>query len=730
MKLIDELKRRNVFRVGAAYVLLGWGVIQVTDTVSPALNLPEWTLSFVTWIGIVGFPIALFFAWAYELTPDGIKRETDVDRAVSIAQATGRKLDIALIAMLVITIAFIAWNTYSRAPDEATLAEVVPSDTGDSDKFQLSSDSVAVLPLVNMSAATDNAFFAGGVHEEILTNLSRIDGLRVVSRTSALRYTNSDLSVTDIGRELNARYIVEGSVRRIENHVRITVQLIDAVEDAHLWANNYDRELVDVFATQSEVARQITNSLHLQIMPETVGALDDMPTRSVKAYDLFLKAKSIERSEYQSESTLRRQRELLEAAVQEDPDFVEAWGYLNEALDDIARTIIQNGWFGDTSEERGRNFEEVRSAAKRALDKAIALDSNNIETLLARASDFVAEQEDSGYRTGRKAYIDQAIELEPDNAFAWYVLAWWHRIEGNGGPATSAFLKALELDPFHARIVTGSLEHFRSSGDQEMTNRLFERLAQIAPETGDDASLAEVSPYGRLNNLMFRFIATADESIVDAYATELEKSTGEFEHPLLETLSRLRLMQFRHDMDGILDARIETMPETQKWDYFFAYTVSNDLVLAAQRITGRPDDAEASALRIIEAQTAYARLFDPDAPLTRIRFAAAAFVTLDDREKIRELGEALFDEEGRLIDDYLIVNYVALSRLDLDRAVELLLEQKARHPTWYGTDMIAAFNMWARSVVVHPDMQRFYVKEGKWVDYLAADVPEYAQYKQ
>ena len=164
MKLIDELKRRNVFRVGAAYVLLGWVVVQVTDTVSPALNLPEWTLAFVTWIGIIGFPIALFFAWAYELTPDGVKREADIDPAESISQATGRRLDIVLIALLVITIGLIAWNTYSRAPDEVVQAEVAPSDTGPVDDIQPSANSVAVLPLVNMSATADNAFFAGGVH--------------------------------------------------------------------------------------------------------------------------------------------------------------------------------------------------------------------------------------------------------------------------------------------------------------------------------------------------------------------------------------------------------------------------------------------------------------------------------------------------------------------------------------------------------------------------------------
>jgi hypothetical protein len=154
------------------------------------------------------------------------------------------------------------------------------------------------------------------------------------------------------------------------------------------------------------------------------------------------------------------------------------------------------------------------------------------------------------------------------------------------------------------------------------------------------------------------------------------------------------------------------------------------MLLAAQRIAGRSTDAEVSALRIIEAQKEYARLFALGAPLSRIRFAAAAFVTLDDEDRMRELREALLDEDGGLVEDYQVSSYVALSRLDLDRAVELLLAQKAQHPSWYGTDMIAAFHIWARPIVMHPDMQRFYVDEGKWVDYLATGVPEYAQYRQ
>jgi TolB-like protein/cytochrome c-type biogenesis protein CcmH/NrfG len=646
MKLIDELKRRNVFRVGAAYVLLGWIVVQVTDTVSPALNLPDWTLPFVTWMGIVGFPFALFLAWAYELTPDGIKREAGVDRTESMTDTTGRKLDVALIALLVIAIGFIAWDTFSDTQDEATQLADAPSAAVNADGIQLAPDSIAVLPLINMSAETDNAFFAGGVHEEILTNLSRIEGLRVVSRTTALRYMNADLSLRDIGRELDVRYIVEGSVRRIENHVRITVQLIDAVDDAHLWANNYDRELVDVFATQSEVAREITNSLHLEIKPETVGTLDDMPTRSVRAYDLYLKAKSIERSEYPSESTLQRQRELLEAAVAEDPDFVEAWGYLNEVLDDSARTIIQFEWFGDTEAKRESSFADIRLAAERALEKAVALDPDNIETLLAQASDFVAEQEDTAYRTGRKRFIDRAIELEPNNAFAWYVLAWWYRIEGDDRVATPHFHKALELDPFHARIVSGSLEHFRLLGDQEMTAQLFERLAQIAPEKGDDETLGEISAFSRLSNLMVQFGETADESIIEKYAVEFANSTSAFNTETEEVLSRLRLMQFQNDLVGTAEVDVGPLPENAIFPELFNYFVANEMVLSAQRLAGRSDDAAATASRILDARRRVAALHDSRDIAIFDRFSVLAHVTLNNEDRIREIQLSMLNEDG------------------------------------------------------------------------------------
>lgn len=730
MSFFAELKRRNVFRAGAAYVLLGWVVVQVTETAAPALNLPDWTLSFVMWIGIIGFPFALFFAWAYELTPDGIQRETDIEHSESLAAQTGRKLDVALVTLLGIAIVLIAWDRISGTQVETGSVTNVESGAHSADGAVLNAKSIAVLPLANMSAATENAFFAGGVHEEILTNLSRIEGLRVVSRTTALRYINSDMRLSDIGRELDVRYIVEGSVRRIGDHVRITVQLIDALHDAHVWASNYDRELVDVFATQSEVAREITNSLHLELQPETVGTLEDMPTHSVKAFDLYLKAKSLERSEYLSESTLRRQRELLEEAVAEDPDFVEAWAYLNEVLDHSARTLLQSGWFGETETERESSFAEIRQAAQRALDRAVALDPNNVETLLAQASDYVTEQQSAEYRAERKKFIDRAIELEPDNAFAWYVLAWWYRLEGDEQSATASFLKALELDPFHANIVAGSLEHFRSTGNEEMTARLFDRLTEIAPEKGEDEYLGKISPRVKLNNLIFQFGETADESIIERYATLLDDSAGSFEFEFAEILARFNLMILQNDITGILEADVSTAPKTAEPAEWFPYVISNAIVMVSQQIAGQSDEAKVTARRMMDARARVAEFPDFGVAFFLENFFAIAAATLENDEAIDEFLESHFDENGYPVDTYQLASYIALGHIDLDRAVQLILSQKTEHPMWYGTDMIATWQIHTRHMLVHPDLQRYFVEEGKWIDYLADRVPEYAQYKQ
>ena len=599
--------------------------------------------------------------------------------------------------------------------------------------------SIAVLPLINMSAVPENTYFGEGVHEEILNNLSRIDDLRVISRTTMSRYLNLSRSTPEIARELDVQYVVEGSVRRIGNHVRITVQLVDAFEDAHLWARNYDRELVDEFGTQSEVARDITNSIQLEIMPDSVGTLEQMPTESVKAYDLFIQADSIHRGEAISEDAYRRQRALLEAAVAEDPDFVEAWARLNDHLDEIARTIVQDGWFGETKAERDAYFAQTRKAAKRALDRAVALDPDHVATLVALGTDAISEFEDIEFRVERKQYLNRALELDPNNAWTWYALGWWGWDAGKVDEATSAILKALELDPLHAHIVGGSLSYFTLIGDREMASLLEERYAVIGPERTKDGifhdmpdGVARIPSDVKLKNLYNLFLYTAEEMMIstlsETYAFEVENFIGE--EGARETLDfwKAMLLILQNDVDGLLEIDLfRTADKAGSRQTLHDITLHN-MVLAAQRLAGQSDAAHTTANRILALS---ARL-NAD-PATNDGFLAAAgaalaIETIGNENRMREMREFLRNHGSFQELTMFPWPIVAYSRFDLDGAVEILLDNKARRPMWNGTDVIAASHITNRELLLHPKMQAFYVAEGKWIDYLSKRVPEYAEY--
>ena len=292
----------------------------MASTTFPSFGIPDWAFRFVTLVLLLGLPVALILAWALELTPEGIKvtqpPESEKDRAGESTTATRKRSrhTYAFSALLLVLIIG-ALAMFFKMPLNNSDAELDGSEArnvarGESQLTQ----SIAVMPLVNMSSVEENEYFAGGIHEDVLTNLSRIKDLQVISRTSMLRYATSEKSLREIGAELGVGYIVEGSVRRIGNHVRVTIQLIDAHNDLHLWANNFERELVDVFATQSELAKEISDSLHLELQPESVGTLEDMPTFSVKAYDLYIRASSLEKTEGETEENMIQRRAMLEEA--------------------------------------------------------------------------------------------------------------------------------------------------------------------------------------------------------------------------------------------------------------------------------------------------------------------------------------------------------------------------------------------------------------------------------
>ena len=727
----SELKDRKVTRVAMVYTIVGWMVIQIAETTFPSLLIPEWALSLVIMCIFLGFPVSLILAWAFELTPEGLKtnsaaRAAELQADESESHASKRNSFSLVFAAAIPTLIFgtLALLFYLRPAENSSLDNASTHQEVE----QTVEQSIAVLPLINMSAIGDNAFFAGGVHEDILTNLTRIAGLRVISRTSALRYINSEMSLRDIGRELGVRYLVEGSVRRIKNHVRVTVQLIDASSDTHLWANNYDRELIDVFATQSAVAREISNSIHLAIQPETVEALDDMPTRSVRAYDVYMKARSIARTEPESESSLIRQRELLEQAVAEDPNFVEAWGVLNETYDHSIRTLNQNGWFLPEGADRDAIYNDLRGQSQRALNKAVALDPDNIETLLARASDSVAEVS-ADFRAERKKIIDYAIENYPDNAMAWYVLGWWHNLEGDLEAAKPAFQKALNLDPMHAQMVEGSLIHFRVAGDQEMVTQLYDRLAQISPEKGKLKRLAKVSLGARLELMLEAFRQTANQSLVEDFAIEMASSSAEsFEDELDKRYSWVTFWELENNMGALLEPQDDLSLGANPLSFHIAFYLSmNGTLMQAQQLAGQTDHARTIARRIIgveKFQVAHTGNF----AARNDAVTATAYATLGDQAHAQQLIDKLLSDRSESYNAYGLPGFSALAAVDIDRAVKLLLEEKSRHPTWLGTDVVATFHVSFRDIIVHPDMQAYYLKEAKWVDYLAERVPEYGEY--
>jgi len=289
MSLFEELKRRNVFRVGIAYLLLGWAVLQGADFLLDLAAAPEWVIRVFAIAGLVGFPFALFFAWAFEMTPEGIKREREVDRSTSITPQTGRKLDRLIILFLVIAVGFLLVDRYFSAehrPAEVageTAAEVARSARGP-DQQAPERRSVAVLPFVAMSSGADDEYFADGLTEEILNSLAQLPELLVTARTSAFQFKGQDISVGEIAGRLGVRHVVEGSVRRSGDRLRVTAQLIRAEDGFHLWSENYDSTSQDTIEVQEDIAEQIASALDVVLDERRREAMRRAGLRDVEAF--------------------------------------------------------------------------------------------------------------------------------------------------------------------------------------------------------------------------------------------------------------------------------------------------------------------------------------------------------------------------------------------------------------------------------------------------------------
>ena len=323
--LFAELKRRNVFRVAIAYVVVAWLALQVIDILMPMLALPEWVSKFFLLIIIVGFPFAILLAWAFELTPDGLKRDKDVDRSESITPQTGRALDRITIIVLVLAVGFLMADKFMlQDPDD----EMSPETSVDETASEPPDLSIAVLPFVNMSGDKDNEYFADGLSEELLNKLTRVPDLKVTGRTSSFAYKGQSPNLQDVGKTLGVANILEGSVRRQGDEVRITAQLVRAADGFHLWSDTYDRTLDDVFAIQDEIAQAVTDSLDIVLDNTAMRRMRNSGVREVDAFIEYQKGLELYELAHGNEDlmdTLKRAKAHFDEAVRLAPDFASAY---------------------------------------------------------------------------------------------------------------------------------------------------------------------------------------------------------------------------------------------------------------------------------------------------------------------------------------------------------------------------------------------------------------------
>ena len=454
MSFFEELKRRNVFRVGIAYLIGAWLVIQVADIVLENIGAPAWVMKAILLIAILGFLIALFFAWAFEATPEGLKRESEVDRTQSITRVTGQKLNRSIIVMLVIALAYFVWE--SRLSDRAPVSVLTDA-------------SVAVLAFENMSPDPENAFFAEGISEEILNVLAAVDGLRVASRTSAFSFANSDTSITEIASQLDVAHVLEGSVRKQGMRVRITAQLIDAINDTHLWSDTYDRDLDDIFAVQEEIAVAISAALTGALGMGQVAV--SAPTKDMAAYELFLRGR--QQFFARGFEPLKASIADLEAAVSRDPEFAEAWSYLAASL-----TTVTGYTLMDVAEA-----EDYWRRSELAAARALALDPTQALAVAVQGQNSVGVDHIKAL-----PLIKRAVEMAPDDAG---ILMW----AGNELFLSGAYLDealpllehAYRLDPLSG-INNGVLGvAYLATGQRELGYQHIRRASKLGWPHGIDS---------------------------------------------------------------------------------------------------------------------------------------------------------------------------------------------------------------------------------------------------
>jgi TolB-like protein/cytochrome c-type biogenesis protein CcmH/NrfG len=564
-----ELKRRNVYKVGVAYVVVGWLIAQIATQIFPFLEIPNWAIRLVILLIVIGFPIALIIAWAFELTPEGIKRTEDVDLAASARQPRKHAWIVVVIVGVALSVGLFFFGRYSAQTPRQTEAAAVST---------IPQKSIAVLPFENLSDDKNAAYFADGIQDEILTKLASIADLKVISRTSTAKYKSKPEDLRTVSQQLGVATVLEGSVQKANDKVRVNVQLIDARADSHLWAKSYDREIQDIFAVESEVAQEIADSLQAKLSPAEATKLATAPTKDTAAYDLFLKGEFEQRV---ANSNLRPESfdqatVWYKEAIARDPNFALA-------IAQLAICRLRRHWLTDPLSE-----SELMEAGKMA-KQALTLAPDLAEAHVALGLFYYY-----GFRDYEPALTEfrRAIELQPNNSLALGFVAFVHRRQGKWDRTLEELKRSIDLNPRDPYIMGGLAETYVFLRMWREAEDAARRALTIDPHEATSMRMLLLSSLNRTGSAQepLRLLATFPPDDL------LLPNTGMFD---MVIGTRGQTFVLGRDFNAALKAcETGTVATTNKWQRFAAKA---GIRVLAGDVTGAHEDAE-KARDLLEAR--------------------------------------------------------------------------------------------------------------------------------
>jgi TolB-like protein len=476
VSFINELKRRNVFKVGVAYIVVAWLLAQVADLMVDNFGAPDWVMKSFLGFLVIGFPLAIFFAWAFELTPEGVKREKDVDRSQSITAQTGQKLNYAIMVVMALALAWFAWDRFGGAPEtSAPAATTTVAQDEPAAAPATNVKSLAVLPFIAMSSGADDEYFADGLTEEILNSLAQLPELLITARTSSFHFKGQEIPVQEIAATLGVKNIVEGSVRRSGDRLRVTAQLIRAADGFHLWSENYDSISSDTIQVQEDIAEKIAEAMDVVLDDDKRDAMHKAGLRNVEAFVDYQKAQELyadAHGEADQIAYLRRANEQLEKVIELVPNYPPAYIdhtdlYVHMLMDDAIGQKHEDVTPQDLEEAPQKIKADLSAAAENARNFA---ERNDIEFDLA----FL-----SGDWRGFQGYIERFLSEDGCNQATWApgIIA----VSGLAASYTQRARQVRKCDPMHSHAWFDESRAFLWAGDPEEALKVAREGLQVAP---------------------------------------------------------------------------------------------------------------------------------------------------------------------------------------------------------------------------------------------------------